>query len=487
MPDSLTPEMKKWFEEHAPDSSYQPPPVTPQPVQPSPPIPYAYEEPGTEGGQWESSSPAASYEATSGHPYDPTMPPATQDLYDVPITNYRGPQDGAQQYPTDWVEDTHASNPAPPIPVPPWANQGPGPAAPQPQQSSGPPANGTVLQPPSNLEQQSPAPSPPVQSQETPTGQVGGGERVPTGVTPTEVKVNGSRMLPVVGDRPLDALAKLHAQYRAGTNITNPQELAKQATTLVGPLAQVLAKNGAGSDAMLTDIARLAWYRQTGGKSGNPEAAPQDYISSWKSAYRAGQPVEMAADLDKQLMQNRIDPLTVKKSLGRPEMPARSGVIQPVQGQFSNGHVTGFGPQGQFSVPDALKNLPGPEQGVGWKRNFVEKASATLGIDPRIAMRVMNQESGAYAGAVSPKGARGEMQLMPDTARYLQQKYGVDPRTSQGNMLGGLLYFREQLAKFGSYSSALAAYNAGPGAVEKYGGVPPYAETQRYVKSILGR
>lgn len=462
MPDNLSPEMQKWFAEHAPDPTYQPPPVAPQP-QSSPPIPYSYEEPGTEGGRW-TSTPGATFAATGGTPYEPTYPPVTQDQYDTPITDYRGPQDG----------------PAPQAGPPPEGSVLPPP-------SNGPVDTSAPIPPPNLLEQKPTAPPPPVQSQETPAGQVGGGERVPTGVTPTEVKVNGSRMLPVAGDRPLDALAKLHAQYRAGTNITNPQELAKQATTLIGPLAQVLAKNGAGSDAMLTDIARLAWYRQTGGESGNPEAAPQDYISSWKSAYRAGQPVEMAADLDKQLMQNRIDPLTVKKSLGRPEMPARSGVIQPVQGQFSNGQGTGFGPQGQFSVPDALKSLPGPEQGPGWKRNFVEKASATLGIDPRIAMRVMNQESGAYEGAVSPKGARGEMQLMPDTARYLQQKYGVDPRTSQGNMLGGLLYFREQLAKFGSYSSALAAYNAGPGAVEKYGGVPPYAETQRYVKSILGQ
>jgi hypothetical protein len=102
---------------------------------------------------------------------------------------------------------------------------------------------------------------------------------------------------------------------------------------------------------------------------------------------------------------------------------------------------------------------------------------------PRDVMRrVMKRESGGDQGAVSRKGARGRMQLMPATARSL----GVNPDDAVGNIEGGVRYFREQLDAFGDPAKAAAAYNAGPGAVRKYGGVPPYRETQAYVKAIAG-
>ncbi len=97
-------------------------------------------------------------------------------------------------------------------------------------------------------------------------------------------------------------------------------------------------------------------------------------------------------------------------------------------------------------------------------------------------LRLVQQESGWNPNAVSPKGATGLAQLMPATARAL----GVDINDPAQNLEGGARYLRAMYDKFGSWRLALAAYNAGPGAVEQYGGIPPYAETKNYVRAILG-
>lgn len=98
---------------------------------------------------------------------------------------------------------------------------------------------------------------------------------------------------------------------------------------------------------------------------------------------------------------------------------------------------------------------------------------------------VMKAESGFQADAVSPKGAIGLMQLMPETARQL----GVDPKNPHQNAEGGAQYLRDLLAKYeGSPDQvllALAAYNAGPAAVDRYHGVPPYRETRQYILRVL--
>lgn len=113
----------------------------------------------------------------------------------------------------------------------------------------------------------------------------------------------------------------------------------------------------------------------------------------------------------------------------------------------------------------------------------IGQVAAKYGIDPRIFANLVRQESGGNQGARSPVGAIGLTQLMPATARSL----GVNPYDPRQNLEGGAKYLRQQLDRFGGdYTKALAAYNAGPGAVQKYGGVPPFAETQAYVKAILG-
>jgi len=109
-------------------------------------------------------------------------------------------------------------------------------------------------------------------------------------------------------------------------------------------------------------------------------------------------------------------------------------------------------------------------------------AARRYNVPENIFLRLVDQESRWNIEAVSPKGARGLAQLMPDTAKLLK----VDPDNPSENLEGGARYLAQQYARFRSWRLALAAYNAGPGAVEKYGDVPPFAETQDYVRIILG-
>lgn len=120
-----------------------------------------------------------------------------------------------------------------------------------------------------------------------------------------------------------------------------------------------------------------------------------------------------------------------------------------------------------------------------YKGKYLEVAKAAAkkhGIPEDLFLRLVQRESGWNPGAVSHKGATGLAQLMPGTAK----KLGVDIADPHQNLEGGARYLRMMYDKFGSWKLALAAYNAGPGAVEKHGGIPPFAETKAYVKAILG-
>ena len=115
---------------------------------------------------------------------------------------------------------------------------------------------------------------------------------------------------------------------------------------------------------------------------------------------------------------------------------------------------------------------------------YVAEAAAKYNVDPALIEAVIKQESAYDAMAQSPVGAQGLMQLMPATAKELGVENSLDPRQ---NVMGGTKYLRQLMDQFdGNLTKVLAGYNAGPGAVAHYGGVPPYSETQDYVTKVLG-
>ena len=134
-------------------------------------------------------------------------------------------------------------------------------------------------------------------------------------------------------------------------------------------------------------------------------------------------------------------------------------------------------------VPTATDN--GPQYNGNYRGQYLELAKAAARrnqIPEDLFLRLVQQESAFNPNALSHAGAIGLAQLMPGTADYLR----VDPRDPYQNLDGGARYLREQYETFGSWRLALAAYNAGPGAVQRHGGVPPYRETQNYVRVIWG-
>jgi soluble lytic murein transglycosylase len=133
-----------------------------------------------------------------------------------------------------------------------------------------------------------------------------------------------------------------------------------------------------------------------------------------------------------------------------------------------------------------------PPSGFGWSavsrgdaRRFdglIRTAAADAGVPPAIVKAVIHAESAFDTSAISRAGAMGLMQLMPATAREL----GVlDPFRADENVHGGARYLRYLHDRYGSWTHTLAAYNAGPTAVDRYQGIPPFAETQQYVRRVL--
>jgi soluble lytic murein transglycosylase-like protein len=126
----------------------------------------------------------------------------------------------------------------------------------------------------------------------------------------------------------------------------------------------------------------------------------------------------------------------------------------------------------------------GPEPAPSAYDSMVNQSAARYGLDPAVLHGLIQQESGFNPNSRSSAGALGLTQLMPSTAASLGVSNPLDPAQS---IEGGARYLSQMMSQFGGNTAdALAAYNAGPGAVQRYGGVPPYSETQSYVTKVLG-
>lgn len=117
-----------------------------------------------------------------------------------------------------------------------------------------------------------------------------------------------------------------------------------------------------------------------------------------------------------------------------------------------------------------------------WVRPIIDRASQASGVPSLLLSALLKQESGFNPKAVSSAGAQGIAQFMPGTS----QGMGVDPWDPESAIMGAARYLSNNYNQFGDWKLALAAYNAGPGNVRKYGGIPPFKETQNYVKNIMG-
>ena len=132
-----------------------------------------------------------------------------------------------------------------------------------------------------------------------------------------------------------------------------------------------------------------------------------------------------------------------------------------------------------------LETVPNIPRYTGRRSEYLphaRQAAQRHGIPEDLFLRLVQQESGWNPNARSHKGAMGLAQLMPGTAA----KLGVNPNDPVQNLNGGARYLRMMYNQFGNWTLALAAYNAGPGAVQKHGGIPPYRETRNYVRIIAG-
>jgi soluble lytic murein transglycosylase-like protein len=164
----------------------------------------------------------------------------------------------------------------------------------------------------------------------------------------------------------------------------------------------------------------------------------------------------------------------IAQSAGAPPVAAPSAVS--FDQQLLQASASGPG-LGVTAAPVA-----GASGGEGPFKAEIDAAAAKYGIDPALLRGLIRQESNFDPNAGSPAGAQGLAQLMPGTAAALGVTNPLDPVQS---IDGGAKYLRQQLDAFGGdVTKALAAYNAGPGAVQRYGGVPPYAETQNYVRQV---
>lgn len=169
-----------------------------------------------------------------------------------------------------------------------------------------------------------------------------------------------------------------------------------------------------------------------------------------------------------------------RRAASSASIPAASTAPAPSSGGFASALQAA---STTSATPVAYSAAAGGGEG-GQYESLIVQAAQRNGVDPAILHGLIQQESGFDPSSRSSAGATGLTQLMPGTASSLGVANPLDPAES---IEGGARYLSQMMSKFGGNTSeALAAYNAGPGAVQQYGGVPPYAETQSYVSKVLG-
>lgn len=186
-----------------------------------------------------------------------------------------------------------------------------------------------------------------------------------------------------------------------------------------------------------------------------------------RPAMTEGEKPEFARELDRTLQE-------MEKISTDPKKPELLQKTEPVERMRDRGQI--------FEL-DKIENQERAKtkDRVSGLESIIEKESKKKGIDPDLVRAIIKAESNYNPKAESPKGAMGLMQLMPSTAEDL----GVDdPFDPVQNIKGGTSYLKDMLRIFKDKDLAVAAYNAGPGAVKKHKGIPPYQETQQYVKKV---
>ena len=191
--------------------------------------------------------------------------------------------------------------------------------------------------------------------------------------------------------------------------------------------------------------------------------------------------------------QRHIDGIAPPRSIkSTSDIPAQerhdvSGTVTPTE----SGTALPKGTSRPVKPPDQPQPVPSKPRSeaadavrdrLGKYVEHIHAAAKETRLPENLLRAMIMQESSGDQGATSHRGAAGLMQLMPDTARTVGVKNLYDPGE---NIMGGARYLRKMLDRFGDLETALAAYNAGPGNIEKHGGVPPFAETQDYVKRVL--
>ncbi|ERP39377.1 transglycosylase SLT domain-containing protein [Chitinivibrio alkaliphilus] len=179
--------------------------------------------------------------------------------------------------------------------------------------------------------------------------------------------------------------------------------------------------------------------------------------------------------------ENTLSALSRLKSEGRPR-PSIERIDGPEKSQVSSGDTNEAGVERPSSPEKRLSSVAA--QTTAAYEHIIGMASQEFAVDKNIIAAIIHAESSGRPRAQSPAGAKGLMQLMDGTARDMGVQDSFDP---VDNIRGGTRYFKKMYERYeGDLSLALAAYNAGPGNVDRYGGVPPFGETLRYIDTVKG-